>query len=264
MSYIAFITESGKEVEIRGPERAHMSITINKIFESLVPDEPEWIAQIVDPDVMGHLITRNNYYQALLKQQSYPDANMAKRGILDCFRLYLRAGFDAKLRTCFKDNPIYGGELPKETQFTSAFELQLNTAKLLGSDPLKLFAKLHGQCEIHCYVEEKNREWLAGIIRDGLRMRLYRPDMNWENLIALLDDVKGAPGPVVSYYSVSDYFPPSIDEDGDGEPVYDWKLSMKDLRAVGDLEISPEKLGELFGSGKSIFDICKAEPVKKV
>jgi hypothetical protein len=85
------------------------------------------------------------------------------------------------------------------------FDLVLNTAEILGSDAVRFLARMHGQCEIHAWIESCDREWAAGIIEDGLENRVMRPDMGWDAVTALLRD--GRDTPVVMSYSVCDEFP---------------------------------------------------------
>lgn len=86
-------------------------------------------------------------------------------------------------------------------------EVALNTAMLLGNDAVRLLARLHGQCEIHAWVADSDREWLAGIIEEGRATNVLRPDMGWEAVRDLLLDMNGAPGNVYTDYTVTDSFP---------------------------------------------------------
>ncbi|RJQ46846.1 MAG: hypothetical protein C4534_02030 [Gaiellales bacterium] len=94
--------------------------------------------------------------------------------------------------------------LPDGTK-VDPFESALNTALVAGSDPIKLGARLHGQCEIHTYVEGPDRRWLAGIIQQGLDHGIFRADAGWDQVVALLR--KDHDSPVVTSYSVCDQFP---------------------------------------------------------
>lgn len=133
------------------------------------------------------------------------------------------------------------------------WDCQLNTAFVTGSDPVKLGARLHGQCEIHAYVEDANRSWLAGIIRKGRDSGFYSPHSGWEETIAMLESGKG---PVVTSYSVCEQFPnagvavrsgtwekPSSDEGWDAwyelSEEKQWELCLSGLRASPLLEITP-------------------------
>lgn len=105
--------------------------------------------------------------------------------------------------------------------------VELNTALVAGSDPVRLAAKIHGWCETHCYVEGPDRKWLADIIDEGLRAGIYRrglwwvdrpcdgpaenepdrqwSDQGWGDVLDLLRESDD--GPVVLSYSVTDSFP---------------------------------------------------------
>lgn len=152
----------------------------------------------------------------------------------------------------------------------SVFDCALNTALLLGNDAIKLLARLHGQCEIHTYVEEKNRYWLADIISTGLEQNILRERMGWESVITLLRDIVQTPGAVVTSYSVTDRFPnPDIagcetDEDEALEETgwysltnsEQWRLAMLGLRQRDWLEMKPENWNTYhFTDGVTGYDI---------
>jgi len=128
------------------------------------------------------------------------------------------------------------------------FSLALNSALVAGSDPIKLGARLHGQCEIHAYVEGPNRMWLADMIVAGRRKNIFRPDMGWENVRDLL--VESNRGPVVTSYSVCEGFPNAHiagwETNNDYDDWYDlpddekWKLALEGLHATEERELSPE------------------------
>jgi hypothetical protein len=99
--------------------------------------------------------------------------------------------------------------------------VDLNTALVAGSDPIRLAAKIHGWCEVHCWIEGPDRKWIAEIIDEGLTSGIYRrglwyadqPDgpkdkwssQGWEEVLDLLRERDD--GPVVLSYSVCDQFP---------------------------------------------------------
>lgn len=102
-----------------------------------------------------------------------------------------------------------------------AFSLTLNTAAAAGSDAMKLAARIHGQCELHAWVDGPNRAWLADVMQQGLDSGVFRngfwyavhPDspkdkwssQGWDKVMDLLrsrDDE-----PVVTSYSVCESFP---------------------------------------------------------
>ena len=145
-------------------------------------------------------------------------------------------------------------------------DLALNTLIATGSPALSLLARIHGQCEIHCHVAEENRQWLAGVIREGRATNVLRPNQGWDNVVALLEEVEKHPGPVVTSYSVTDGFPyPSGEWAGRKEwwelpPQEQWDMAYSDLIAQpGGLEITPENLTRQgFGRGMSVWDVLQS------
>ena len=133
------------------------------------------------------------------------------------------------------------------------FEMSLNTAMAIGSDPVRFCARVHGQCEIHGYVEGPNRAWLAEIIDEGLRTKILRHETQgygegWEDVAKLLrarDDC-----PVVTEYSVTGSFPQmpeSWREREDCDEWYEipeearWETALRELRESGGwLEWQPK------------------------
>jgi hypothetical protein len=140
----------------------------------------------------------------------------------------------------------------------STFALGLNTALVLGSDAVKLGARIHGACEIHTWVDGLNRAWLAGIIGQGLEDGVYmksieQPPYEWRDVIDLLlwRDYE----PVVLSYSVCEQFPSAslalgLDTHFDEEareafynksPREQWDAAMAALKAQeGGLELRPD------------------------
>lgn len=132
------------------------------------------------------------------------------------------------------------------------FPIKLNTVLRIGNDPLKLLARLDGQCEIHCYVEPENRKWLAQIIQDGLMAGIYRENQGWQSVIDLL--LNGHNSPVVTSTDCCDQFPnPEIAQiqssTGKSEeenwnsirPKDQWELAMWGLReGKKQLELTPD------------------------
>lgn len=176
----------------------------------------------------------------------------------------------------------------------SMFSVELNTACRVGGDPLKLAARIHGQCEIYCWCEGKDRPWLAGIIDQGLASGLYRRDIGglyrrgvgragggdqsvgWETVADFIrsrDDE-----PVVMSYSVCDQFPSQHEagwqppEGADEDAWYDlpgderWRIGMEALRAKrGKLRLDPDDWdGYCFDHGLSAFDILAADYAERL
>lgn len=148
---------------------------------------------------------------------------------------------------------------------TDARTCQLNTALRIGNDALKLWARLHGQCENHAWVDGPNRSWLADIIQLGRSSGLYRGSVGWENVIELLRKNSGCP--VVTSYSACERFPNKTIADWEDENAVDewnclssehqWNLGIENLRSTGShLELAPETFDEYhFGSGVDAFKI---------
>lgn len=190
----------------------------------------------------------------------------------DHYMLSVRGGvFADRFRThlIVSDAPLLLGD-----QEVSIFSLVLNTALRLGSDPVRLAARLHGQCEIHAYVEGANRAWLADIIEQGRQFELYRSGQGWEDVVALLR--RDATSPVVTSYSVCEQFPnagianwsPPLDEDGekDWDAWYGlsdqtrWEMALAGLRARrGGLELKPDDWSNFsFGHNLDAHQYIKA------
>lgn len=156
----------------------------------------------------------------------------------------------------------------------------LNTAMDTGSDALRLLARLHGQCELHCWVDGPNRTWLADVVLSGREEGVLREDMGWEELATFLKSRNDEP--VVCSYSVSESFPnyellpeshrlkkreargDDIDEILDA--WYDmrwstqWKLCMGELRKrTGRLELKPDDWRTFhFGDGITAAKLARA------
>jgi len=112
------------------------------------------------------------------------------------------------------------------------FSLVLNTAARAGGNALKLAARIHGQCEIHCYAEGADRAWLAGIIDEGLETGVFRRgtghgrEESWEHVAAFLRERDDEP--VVLSYSVCDQFPSRWEAGWEPPPGTDLRPSWAD------------------------------------
>jgi hypothetical protein len=99
-------------------------------------------------------------------------------------------------------------------------DVAANTALATRSAPIQLATKIHGWCEVHCWTEGPDRQWMASVIEEGLDERLYRwgmfyhshplgkkkwAEQGWKEVLELLR--AGDRGPVVLSYSVTDSFP---------------------------------------------------------
>jgi hypothetical protein len=59
-------------------------------------------------------------------------------------------------------------------QPVEVFAIALNTALALGSDAVRFSARMHGSCEIHAWVDGRNRWWISDIIEEGLASGVTR------------------------------------------------------------------------------------------
>lgn len=222
MSRIYFHSQRG-DAEVRGWERAHAGSLCNDMLMIALgvsdmddsPYHPSPIRKILPPDCYALQHTGSQF-------RSWLDIWVG--GASDS---YFVVNGDRKVAT---------------------FSTALNTAHVAGSDPVKFLARLHGQCELHAYVEGPNRAWLAGIIEQGRASGIMREDSGWEGVMELLrsrDD-----GPVVTSYSVSEQFPNqgiANWQNEDDEAWYDlpkdeqWRLALDGLRNTkGQIEIKPD------------------------
>jgi len=200
MSHIAFNTELHERVLLGGSERYHMQAIIAGCMELAVRElTPRVIVERANPE---HYV-----------------AAAARKVIAGGDNYGARKAFEETLSTCIRVGDIGGGgELfPGVDLFTAS----LNTAIALGSDPVKLAARIHGQCEIHLWFAAADAPFIADIMAQGLAIGIYRAGMGWDKVIDLLrlPDV----GDVVLSYSVTESFPDSyIAIDDRLSPPIDW------------------------------------------
>lgn len=188
MSRVYFHSPSG-DAELLGAERAYAGCMVSDLASGL------WRSAFVRAEDSMIQLTRGT--------DLYDDRDPMRRAqFADRFKLAFRVGQEGLLTWRGKD--------------ISGFSLALNTAIQIGDDPVKFLARMHGQCELHSYVEGPNRAWLADIIERGLKTGVFRDGMGWDTppnhphgkgagVIPLLrsrDDE-----PVVMSYSVCDGFP---------------------------------------------------------
>lgn len=235
MSAIYFHSQDGTAL-VRGSERAYMSGLCGDLMLGVIGDieyAREWLLPLLPADC------------------------------------YARAGPKATLEMYLRNAD---GDLIVDGERIDTFLLALNTAWALGGDPLRLLARLHGQCEIHCWVDGPDRTWLAGIIREGRKSDLYHAEQGWEDVANLLETRDDEP--VVCSYSVCDQFPnfgclpaehplkQSHDERrfewfDDLEVAETWATCMRGLREQGGgLQIQPGAWDSFaFGDGQSAFTL---------
>lgn len=222
MSSISFHTEQGREVELRGSERAWMGMLCNDMLITALN--------------VSKFDTGDDPIRKVMSEGSYL-RNYTGAKFVDLFDTWVCAGGDR------------AGFLINE-KLVRCWELALNTAMVMGSDPMYLMARLHGQCEVHGYVPEKQRAWVAGVIEQGLENGLMRSGMGWDGVLALM--LAPDPGPIVTSYSVTDSFPnmkaagkewtpPAGLEDTDEIHEAWWALSFEDQWRLAMKGLSKER-----------------------
>lgn len=253
MSAIYFHTQHGEDVRLSGSERAMMGSLINRIFwgilnpDSWHSDIPNW-KRLLAPGHYLHKTNENMFFNSL--------------------KTAVSVDFGESLF-------VYDGKpIP-------LFESALNTAMLVGSPAVQLAARLHGQSEIHAYIEGPNRSMIADIMEEGLdagifRRKLREYDQGWSAVIELLrnNDTE----PVVTSYSVCDSFPnygvanfelPMIKPEGCDEEEEDysawedlpheekWELGMAGIRSTQGLEILADPCQLFYREGQEPIDAFK-------
>lgn len=245
MSRIYFHSPS-RESEVRGSERALMGGLIGDMFlTALGVSDYDFPPQ--SPHVLRNILDLSHY---AAKQTGHSFASALSTA--------LRVGMDSSI-------------LVVDGKAVNVFAASLNTAVVMGSDPIILSARLHGQCEIHTYVEGTNRNWLADIIERGRKSGIFRSDSGWEDVIQHLRERNDEP--VVTSYSVCEQFPnTSVSEwkpdkvndegDGDWDAYYDlpqetrWEIGMEALRAKPFMEMTPDNWRDYhFEDGLTGFDL---------
>lgn len=235
MSSIAFASPSGS-VSLSGAERAWMGQLVNHIALGVL--DPEH-----NRDLLRRAVPPDHYLQAEQIDSGYWGQRFGTAMSVDT--LPLRAG----------DMAVEG------------WHLCLNTALAVGSDAVKLAARLHAQCEIHAWVDGPNRDWLADLIESGRTAEVFRPNMGWEEVAAFLrvDQVE----PVVTSYSVTDGFPHPPDDFVGDDAAFDawferpkehqWAEALEALRAGGGgIELRPDCWDDFyFGSGVNAFRLLE-------
>lgn len=217
MSRIYFHSEDGT-AEVSGAERAHAGLFVDRVGCALIDADWHETRDLLAAAIVG--------------------------GVGNCdVRTMLRSSFyGAKIRLAD------GSEVEPWT-------VHLNTVLRVGSCPARLLARLHGQCEVHAWVDGHNREWLAEIIEEGRRDGLMREDMGWESVADLLRST--ASGPVVTSYSVCEQFPNRTvagwSDSNYGDDWYDltaaerWDMAMGKLReSSGGLELRPDDFAAFY------------------
>lgn len=223
MSRIYFHTEHFEDVEVSGRERAWMGCLLSDLMAA----------------TLGNLRYVESWFKPLLPAGHYLQS-MTEERFAAALSTWLHVGHD----------PL---KLPSGT--VDPWILSLNTGLALGGDALKLFARIHGQCEVHCWVEgAKDKAFVADTIETGLVSGIMRDNEGWDGVLKLMR--KEGDFPVVCSYSVCEQFPnantlPSgATEEGrdrfDELPEAErWALAFRGLKdSGGGLRITKKGWGE--------------------
>lgn len=223
MSHIRF-DNGQRHVELRGSERAWMahvcsSLALTAFHPSDWLSSPCWTRKIVPAK---HYLHGSKQYER-------------------DFETWLRVSSGEMV------HPATGNRI-------EGFGIVLNTALRMGGDEVRLMARLHGQCEIHAFIRPEDALGVAEIIHTGRRSGIYRKDMGWEAVAALLRESAVAGRTVVTSYSVTETFP-GYDEET--EEANDWDEEVAGLDPM--LGISRDGLSAyMFGSGDTAWTLQDA------
>jgi len=164
---------------------------------------------------------------------------------------------------------------------SEVFAVVLNTVLRLGSPAMALAARIHGQCELHGYVEPEDGEFIAELIEQGLATGVFREFLprdgvptehrsGWRDAARLLR----AGEVVVTSYSVSDTFPNAgicanaglwTPDDDDWDAWYElgaserWAMALEAVRGTPGLRWEREGWNQFyFRGGGSALDYINA------
>ena len=218
-----YFTSENEETRVSGRERAHMGNIVATMGVSPLLTLCEDYGE--SPPKIINMLPERCYVK-----QCTSDNHVLKR----VFRQWFGSAWDE-----YQGLTVDGVNYP-------CFALSLNTTMIMGSDPIKLAARIHGQCEIHTYIEGANRDWVASIIENGLDTNIYHRDVGWEPTATMLKSDNQHP--VVLSYSVCEIFPDQYVAHYEDEDAWyalteheRWELNMAELRKNATwLEIRPD------------------------
>lgn len=187
MSRLYFSTEQ-ETVELKGWEFHWLGGLSDKIANGVIAaaDHKEKLAAVMNP---GHYAAQRQSLESVHWGTTFEAAIRADRGDLLVWR-----------------GKKIGGR-----------DVMWNTALATGSDAVKLATRLYPQGEVHAWIAEADRVWVADIITDALAAGVYRASRvhtdrhddlvpsGWDSVVDLLRS--GPMGPVVTHYSIGEWFP---------------------------------------------------------
>lgn len=250
MSRIYF-TAKTDEAEVRGSERAHMGI-LTKDFGTMVLNMSRGIGEGHHP--LANVLDPSHTFFNYLSYDQYTNRN-------------------AIAETQYHVGTILGDHMGEAMVTIGGERHSLSNMAhgamcVAGSEPMALMSKLHGYCEIHAWVAEQDRDWLAGVIEEGRAANIMRADQGWEYLTDFLRDVELIPGPVVTSYSVCDGFPnayvagwESDKEDSWYDDLNDderWALAYTGLLKHPWLQLTPDTLRVNTFADLTLWDVIES------
>jgi len=238
MSRIYFHSPSG-EAELRGSERAWLNHVATKLAASVWDfdaiglhclDRPAELLALI-PEVPDGEYGANYLHTGLRRAQAQEEVNKAAyAGWAPGQPLRHQPDYEPTrmfIQSLKTHLGVQGSPLVVAGARLHTADIELNTALAVGSDPVRLAAKIHGWCESHAFVEGKDRAWFASVIDEGLKAGIYRrgiwyvdrvcdgpvaeqsdrkwSSQGWEEVQAFLRERDDEP--VVMSYSVCEQFP---------------------------------------------------------
>lgn len=244
MSHVTFQTRT-QSVQLRGSERLHLGSLVFDIGYALLGID----------DLGGY-----DRWAPLLHE----DLRVSDQREWDW-----RSSWETRIRThIWVANPV----LHSPRGEVRAMDVIYNTAMAAGSDLIKLAARIDGQCEIHGWIPEDDRPWVADLIDQALSMGIYRRTLKghsqgWEDVTSLLR--ASETGPVVMSYSVENSFLEDARQaleigDDDWEdlpPAHRWRKAMDWLEnAPGNRRIARDGWGSFrYADRQTVWELFKEE-----
>jgi len=174
MSRIYFTNREG-DVEVHGRERHRMAGLCNNVAWGMIDSMfPPFLDKT--PDVLSIF---QEAYRELFRTVHFRER----------LKSWLFAPCDNRMNVC-------GVEV-------DVFSTILNTAYTIGSDVVRLCARIHAQCEIFGYFEPENREWVCEVIQEALGNGIFDASAGWLKVLEMFKTWS----PVVLSYSITDTFP---------------------------------------------------------
>jgi len=190
MSSVAFHSLDSGTVRVGGAERAWAGVLCTRMMEDILDLDCYPAINEAPLSTLIRMLRPGHYVHDFIRKG---DAHQVARAL----QITMNVELD-------------GHVLEWNRQPVEVFALAINTALALGNDAVRFLARMHGACEIHAWIDGRNRWWIANIIEDGLAsgvMRTARQTQyeNWPGVIAMLRN--SSQSPVVMSYSVTNSFP---------------------------------------------------------